>query len=420
MTTRKLKRRSSFGMIASLILYAALGGLSWAGPPAGKGNDNACPRKVGVIQQFDFNLESLVENMTKYFPVDTLQVHTLESNSAIDGIDAVVDEMEAEVNDMKSKGIRHILIAGSSVNTSPFIEGSAGSLGGVHSDVRHPNVIFSGDRQGTFSIDNAQNWYRAGVDFVTPQQLGPELLLPDVSGISPQPQFILATDYSPAVDPWLIPYRNHAIAAGYEVLEVDLQWNDALQTFENIAGLGDLVALATPQSSVGIAITGAEEFFTDFTTQALADPDIYDPANTNVSYIGINYVVVVESFQNPGTIPVDISYGVVSGPEIVVDPKGVNHFLLKLGYPDDAAEAFNHDDVTYVQDGIIVAQAFAWLATCGRRNLDPRYTMDGDGQYVAAYIQENVQLAGTILYESVLSDPVVNPRWQELNNRRGR
>jgi hypothetical protein len=421
------------------VLTLCLGGLvatgilpSFAGPNSNNDHDHDhdhgnCSRKVGFIQNLDFNVSELLDGLTKFFPVREFESVVLDNTVDDDGLDAVVDEMEAIVNDMKSRGIDRILIATFSTSTGPFIEGTAGSLGGVHSDIRHPEVIFAADRQGTTSVDNALNWHRPGIDFKTFNEIGPLSLLPDVAGVSPQPQFILATDFSGAVDGQNAAFLGQAVAAGYDVVPIDLDWNPGTVQFDNFDALSDAVSAAAPQSKVGMSFS-AESLaghppltrWVEMTVRGLADLNIFDPTDTNVAYVSLNWVPFLGDFEDPGTIPVDVLFGAGGVSELVVDPKGVNKFLVKLGFPDDAAAAYDYDSVNYDGGGLPLSAAFAWLATCGKRNLDSRYTIDENRQHVNVYINDLIQPAGATIFEQVEENLRINPRWQERNSRKAR
>jgi hypothetical protein len=378
--------------------------------------------KIGYIDWRPSKIPEFLDGVASYFPVDTFEKVTLSNNIADHGLDAVVDEMDAIVNDMKSRGIDRIMIAASSADTGPFIEGSAGSLGGVHSDIRHPNVIFAAGLQGTASVDNGQNWYRAGQDFVTDKVLGAPILLPEVRGVSPRPQFILATDNSPGVDQANTPFTARAVAAGYEVVTVDLGWNETTNTFDSFSSLGPAIASATPGSKVGLSFSAAPSNddtqpcvrWVSMSQQGLADPNVFDPANGNVQYVGLNYAPFFGDFDNPGSVPVDVNYGV--GPTSVLfdDPAGVNEILVALGYPNDSKAAFSYDDRQFGGIGRVDAASFAWLATGGERNLDQRHLLDDNRQLVEFYVNDLVQPAGATWDEGQFENPRENPRWTEI------
>lgn len=377
--------------------------------------------KVGFIQWRPSELPTLINGLLPHFPVDTFEHVTLANNIGDHGLDAVLNEMESHVNDMKSRGINRILVATSSAETGPFIEGAGGSLGGIHSDVRHPDVIFSGDRQGTASVDNAQNWYRAGIDFVTANVLGNPVLLPDVTGVVPQPQLILATDNSPAVDQTNIPFTARADMAGYEVVNIDLGWNEATSSFENFSPLGTAITSAPPNSKVGLSASAAPSAddsipfarWVSLTNQGLADPNVFDPTNSNVEYVGLNYNPFRGDFDDPGSITVDVQYGPAPAPALFSDPSGVNPILQELGFPNDQLGAFTYDNETYDGSGAVVASAFAWLATDGASNLDSRHLIDENRQLVEYYIQDVSQPAGATWDEPLFQNLRVNPRWTE-------
>lgn len=383
---------------------------------------NAQTTKIGYIEWRESKLPDILDSLTTRFPVAAFEKTTLSNNIADHGLDAVVDEMDTIVLDMQSRGIDRIMIAASSAETGPFIEGSAGSLGGVHSDVRHPNVIFAADRQGTSSVDNAQNWYRAGIDFVTDKVLGAPVLLPDVTGISPQPQFILATDNSPAVDQANIPFSNQATAAGYEVVSIDMGWNEATNTFDSFSALGPALTAAPPNSKVGLSFSAApsnddtQPFvrWVEMTKEGLADPNVFDPANDNVDYLSLNYGHFLGDFDDPGSIPVDLQIGVGAAPALISDPTGVNPFLVEQGYPNDPIAARAYDDETYGGSGIVSVATFAWLATEGAGSLDPRHRIDENRQLVEYYVEDVSFPAGATWDEPLLENLRVNPRWSQV------
>ena len=380
--------------------------------------------KIGYIEYRPSAVPALLDSLTTYFPVNTFEKVTLSNTIGANGLDAVVNEMEAAVNDMTSRGIDRIMIGASSAETGPFIEGNAGSLGGLHSDVRHPNVVFAADRQGTVSVDNAQNWYRPGIDFVTDKVLGGPVLLPEVvAGTLPKPQFILATDNSPGVDQSNTPFTARAMEAGYEVVNVDLGWNETASTFDSFSALGSAIASAPADSKVGISLSAASSAddsqpyvrWVQMSSLGLADPNVFDPTNENVTYLGLNYAPFLGDFDDPGSITVDINYGPGPAISLFADPAGVNPILVELGYPNERFAAGAYEDETYNGSGIVSAASFAWLATDFKTSLDPRHLMDADGQLVEYYIDDAFIPAGATWDEPQTANLRVNPRWTQLS-----
>jgi hypothetical protein len=375
--------------------------------------------KIGFIEWRPSELPTLINGLIPHFPVNTFEHVTLTNNIGDHGLDAVLNEMESYVVDMKSRGINKIMIGASSAETGPFIEGAGGTLAGIHSDLRHPDVIFSADRQGTASVDNALNWYRPGIDFVTGNELGAPVLLPDVFGVTPKPQFILASDFSPAVDQTNTPFTARAVAAGYEVVNVDLGWNETTTTFDNFAPLGTAIVAAPANSRVGLSASAAPSAddslqyarWVRLSELGTADPNVFDPANGNVEYVGMNYNPFFGDFDNPGSIAVDVEFGVSFASPLLSDPSGVNPILVELGYPENEQDAYSYENATYGGSGIVTAAAFAWLATDGKSNLDSRHLIDENRQLVEYYIQDVFQPAGATWDEPVFSEVRVNPRW---------
>lgn len=380
---------------------------------------NAQDAKVGFIRSAESHAAApstvtLIDNLTEFFPVDTLEHVTLQNT--LPDIDAVVDELEAAVNDMKSRGFDKIMIEAFSTHTAPFIEGSAGSLGGIHSDERHPEVTFSAVAQGTSSVDNAQNWYRAGTDQKSSSIMSAPILLPDVAGLDPKPQFILASDFSAAIGPNNATFLTHAETAGYEVVSLNLEWDQETSQFDNIAGLSSAIGNAPPDSRVGVSMSSANIFVPGvgfqtlhqrFTEQALEDENIFDAGNTNVDFLSI-------SWRPTDSLPVDLSFGVSSKTELLVDPDGVNEILVELGFPSDEATATTFNSILYKDFGVMAAMAFAWLATDGEENLDPRYRIDENRQHVHYYLREELRPAGSAAGDFVLANQIINPRWEAL------
>lgn len=332
-----------------------------------------------------------------------------------DGIDAVVAEIESVVTDMKSRGISQIIVDTTSPEIEPFIEGTAGGLGGVHSDIRHPDVTFSAVLQGTSAVDSAINWYRLGSDFQTPGIVNPGVLLPPTT--SPGATFILATDGSVALSDATDTYVDAAAAAGYTTVLVDLGWNGTTSHFDNMAALDTALSSASPGSRVGLSVSAQDGFvrWDALTRQGIDSPSVFDSSNANVGYFGINYIPV--DLGDPllaAAIPVDLNYGVESVSELVADPAGVNPLLVALGYPADQSGALAYDGATYGGSGIASAQAFAWFATCGQQNLDARYKVDADGRKVDYYVRDRFQPAGTTFFDLERSNLRTNPRWIAL------
>jgi len=380
---------------------------------------NGCPpQKIGHIHVGSSsaqNVVDLLDGISKWFPVDLpatgLYDHRARVNNiGEDGIDAVVDELEDIVNDMKSLGIKKIMMQLGSPETAPFIEGSAGSLGGVHSDIRHPDVTFAANRQGTSSVDNAQNWYRTGIDFKTTGILTIPVVLPDVTGIIPQPQFIVGTDESLAVEQFVDNYVNGATTAGYAVIVINMGWTGT--GFNNLNALGAAIDAAPLESRVGLAVTfgGGFERLVALTIEGNAHPKIFDPLNFDVTYLNISWV----PFGGSGVIPVDLIYGIVAQNELTNDPDGVNKYLLRLGFPDDADDAQVHNVDVYGSNGISMAPAMPWFASCERKNLDKRYKLDENRQKVHYFITDRFLPAKKEFFETVQTDQRVNPRWLAL------
>lgn len=380
-------------------------------------------KNVGYISsqadpQFDVN--GFYALISKKFPVKQFKSYVLTVNRDTNGINAVVNEMEAKVNEYKACGIDHIIIDSTSSDAEPFIEGSAGSLGGVHSDIRHPNVTFYPVAQGTTAVDNASRWVRYA-DFRSTTKVSAESLLPTPGAGK---QFILATDYSAAILSTNEDVVEVATANGYTIVEIDLMWNNGTYQFDNIAGL-DAALLAAPAGSVcGLSISASSEstFFErylDMTVKGTASPNIFNPGNPNVTYFGMNFIPFGLG-TGIGSLAVDLEYGLSSSSgdtgiknssNEVIQP--VNPYLVCIGYPEDIDEARQYNVNVWQDAGSGFAQIFSKISDCKGDGIDAKTYHSTDlASGVAYFAQTATQPANQDYFSLEYGEVIVNPAWK--------
>lgn len=436
-----------------LSLSIVLTGASYAG----KLNSGCSPQKVGLITNSGLwrAVPDFLEQLTKYFPVDTFEHRAVPFTGP-----STAYAMDEKVNELKDLGINKIIVAAFSIDTRPFILGD-GTPEFPASHIRHPEVTFSAVAQGDSSIDEGINWIRAGLDFKTNLTVAPVENLPTLDPIaSPATVFILATDNSEAVQTILnVPYRNRADIANYQLIDIDLNWVEGDSGLDPITGaylydpipgtytnmseldntIADILENTNKDIIVGISMTTAGDpgwpnisspRYIDFTTQAKSNfSHIFNDdavASPRVSYLAVSYEPAKLSLNGMSleldTLPVDLLYGASSVSELVADPKGVNRFLIKLGFPDNRVEAelYGLDvdrDGNGITDGIAAWNAtfppLAFFATCGKRNLDRRFAIDQDGHRIDFYLEDSTQVVGQTSVERDRFDLRVNPRWCE-------
>jgi hypothetical protein len=134
-------------------------------PPLALATTSACPGKVafiGLPSDYDLtNAQPLIQQLdNETYPVSALEFHYLTTSVDID-LNAAVDELEAQVVALKNRGFYRIGLPVRSTLLAPYFDGSAGSLGGVDIDTRHPGVVFTVTNLGVHRRQPADSIFRS-------------------------------------------------------------------------------------------------------------------------------------------------------------------------------------------------------------------------------------------------------------------
>jgi hypothetical protein len=361
-------------------------------PPLALAATSACPGKVAMIGlPADYgltNAQPLIQQLdNETYPVSALEFHYLTTSVDID-LDAAVDELEAQVVALKNRGFYRIGLPARSTLLAPYFDGSAGSLGGVDIDTRHPGVVFTVTNLGTSTVDSshADSVFRF-------------LDVPTLNNIVGQVEPILGASgtflivYQPG-DVVSEQIRDSYIAAAttlgrsYQAIGVPFLGPDF-----SAPALADartaVLALAAGSLVVHI-VNGA--LMDTYTADALT-ADLF-VQGAGVRHFGGNYFPSVP-------LPVDFELG----QSLVWNPSPITE---GLGLPTKYEEWVN-DPI--VQSVALYLEEYAWMATCGTSPglLDGFLAFDAGGtsiqfQLERAYLPTGSQTITTGERRS-------NPRW---------
>jgi hypothetical protein len=326
----------------------------------------------------------------RWLPGERAEFHYLTTSLAgnLSNLDAVVDELESEVDTLQSQGFNRIGLPPRSSLLQPFILGSAGSLGGIDIDTRHPGVVFTVTNPGTTAVDSSQadSVFRfldvpTSGDLVT--QVEPLL--------GPSGTFLLVHQYGDVVSESVRDaFVSVAATLGTTVQTAPVTFDGSHFDPTALASARtQLLALVAGSIAVHI-VNGA--LTAEYTTDALAADLFVDGAG--VRHFAGNYYP-----SEP--LPVALEYG----QSLVWNPSRTTEALgLPTKYEDWVDDSTTQSVALYLED-------YIWMATCGATDglLDGFLEFDAGGTSIQFQIQRLYEAAGTTT--AVTGERRSNPRW---------
>lgn len=353
----------------------------------------ACPGKVafiGLPSDYDLaNAQPLIQQLdNETYPVSALEFHYLTTPVDVAHLDAAIDELEAQVVALKNRGFYRIGLPVYSFLLAPYFDGSAGSLGGVDIDTRHPGVVFTVTNLGTSSVDSthADSVFRF-------------LDVPTLNDIVGQVEPVLG-----AAGTFLIVYQQNdavseSIRDSYIAAATTLGRSYQAIGVPFIGPDFDAAALTTARTAVLALAAGSvvvhivNGALTDtYTADALA-ADLF-VQGAGVRHFGGNY------FPS-APLPVDLELG----ENLVWNPSQITE---GLGLPTKYEEWIN-DPI--VQSVALHLEQYAWMATCGTSPglLDGFLAFDAGGTSIQFQLERSYIPAGGLTV--AVGERRSNPRW---------
>jgi len=343
------------------------------------------------------SMEPSLRALAQIWPVKRLRFRLLTApfDTSGPGVDAVVNELETRVDYLEAHGFNRIGLPAYSAFLAPFIHGTAGSLGGVPLETRHPNSVFVTINNGTSATEDpveAGNVFRF-YDIPSNNQLASPAIDDLITGSGEM--LILYQDNDVASADVKANFETIAAGLGITVTSVAIDYNGS--NFDS----GDLTSAAAaidalPAGSLVVHIVnGVPSIQDQYVTDALAAGGIFVDHSSNgpIRHFAGNYF---PSLSVP--VPVEFGYSTADRP---------SWQSTKAGFPTSYADWFNDGRQKLYMD------AFGFLAKCGKFHgiLDGFLKFDAGGtrinkQYERVYFPAN----STTLTPGERFD---NPRWYD-------
>jgi len=366
-----------------------------ASPALASAATSVCGGKIafiGLPSDYDLtNAQPLIQQLDdETYPVSALEFHYLTTSleSDLSNLDAAVDELEAQVVALKNRGFYRISLPVRSLLLAPYFGGSAGSLGGVDIDTRHPGVVFTVTNLGTATVDDshADSVFRfldVPTSFDTASHMEPLL---GAGG-----EFLIVYQDNDAVSASVRDsYIDAATTLGRPTQTINVPFDGSHFAAFSL-GQAKTALLALPAGSLVVHIVNGA-LWDRYTSDALA-ADLFVPAG-GIRHVGANYYPTA-------ALGVDIELG----EGLVWNPSPIT---TGLGLPSDYVTWFNDP---MVQSVALRLEEYTWLATCGtsRGLLDGYLEFDAGGSSIQFEVERNYVPAGSLSF--VPGARRLNPRW---------
>lgn len=399
------RRRAGHWIVALAIALIAAGGLATGRAVVGPSPVAAWPGGCQTQQKIAFiafpgqegleQMQAPLRELRELWPVRKLKFRYLDAapDNSPAGVDAIVDELEARVDYLEANGFKRIGLPTYSYVLAPFINGTAGSLGGVNLQTRHPNTVFVTMRNGTDATEDpaaAGNVFRfldvpsydTSLELSVDDLVGPagEMLIlyqsADVVSESVRDQYLdLATD---------LGITASAMALTYDGFDFDTDMPAAKAALD-----------ALPAGSLVVHITNSDPSYMDLYETSAIGAGIFVDESTNgpIRHFAGNFFPL-------GKIPValELGYQAFDRPSWQSTRAG---FSDKLGeWRNDFREK-------------LYMEAFGFLAKCGKFNgiLDGFLRFDEGGTRIDKVLERVYLPAGSA--ELAYGERIDNPRWYD-------
>ena len=297
-------------------------------------------------------MQAPLRKLSNIWPVRKLAFRYMTSPQDFEGaaLDTIVNELESRVNNLESQGFKRIGLPSRSVLLEPFIYGTAGSLGGVDLQTRHPNTTFVTMNPGTKAVDDvdaAGNVFR----FLDVRSLNASTGLAIDNLVGPSGEMLIIYQNGDEVsegtrDLYLQFASNLGITAQQRTVGYNGSDFDALDMEQAAQAIDSLPA----GSLVVHIVNGVSEIQDDYVAAALADGHIFvgDSSNGAIKHFGGNFF--------PSTavpVVVELGYTTFDRPSWQSTRAGFSNRTTE--WNDDTRQKLYMD-------------AFGFLARCGKFN----------------------------------------------------
>ena len=343
------------------------------------------------------DMEAPLRKLREIWPARRLAFRYMTSPQDFNGaaLDTIVNELETRVTNLESNGFKRIGLPSRSVLLEPFIYGTAGSLGGVNLQTRHPNTTFVTMNVGTAAVDDldaAGNLFRfldvpSGNDstaLAVDNLLGPaaEMLILYQSD-DPASENVRDSYLQLASDLGITATQSSVGYDGFDFDALDLE--QAAQAIDSLPA-GSLV--------VHIA-NGVATIQDDYVAAALTDGHIFvdESSNGSIKHFAGNFAPSV-------SVPVVVEYGY----QTVDRPSWQS---TRAGFSDRYSVWFNDPRQKLYMD------AYGFLARCGKFNgiLDGFLRFDEGGTRINKQLERVYLPANSLTFTP--GEKIDNERWYD-------
>jgi hypothetical protein len=354
---------------------------------------SACPGKVafiGLPADYDLtNAQPLIQQLdNETYPVNALEFHYLTTPVDLAHLDAAVDELEAQVVVLKNRGFYRIGLPVRSILLAPYFDGSAGSLGGVDIDTRHPGVVFTVTNLGTSTVDSphADSVFRF-------------LDLPTLSDTVVQIESLLGPAGS-----FLIVYQegdvvSEAVRDSYLAAAATLSRSTQAVSVPFDGTHFDAAALANAKTALLALPAGS--LVVHIVNGALTDPYTNDALTADLFVEGAGVRHVAGNYFPSAPLPVALELG----QSLVWNPSQITE---GLGLPTKYEEWISDP---MVQSVALHLEEYVWMATCGTSPglLDGFLAFDVGGTSIQFQLERSYIPVGSPTI--AVGERRSNPRW---------
>jgi hypothetical protein len=339
------------------------------------------------------DMKTPLRKLTAIWPVKALKFRFMTSplDFSPTGIDNAVNEMESRVNYLEAHGFNRIGLPPYSVYLDPFINGTAGSLGGVDLATRHPNTVFVVMNAGTSAVDSpaASNLFR----LADVPSSGASLEISVGNLVTTGGQMLIVYQNGDSISESIRDQFEGAatdLGIAYNLAPVD--WDGTNLDAGDMASAAAAVDALPAGSLVVHAFDGLPDVQNSYFSQGVP-LNLFESASSNGPirhYAG--------NLQPPGASPAQFEYGY----QTFDRPSWQS---TRAGFPNNAADWNNDTRQKLYMD------ALGFLAKCGQFH----GVLDGFLRFDAGGTRINKQLQRIYLPEGstdfAFGEVIDNPRW---------
>jgi hypothetical protein len=383
---------------ASFVAALLATGTAFVAPTAAAASPGGCDSKQNIafiafptINGLE-DMQQPLRKLTRLWPVKSLKFRymTAPFDTSPSGIDTMVNELESRVSHLESLGYNRIGLPSISALLDPFIHGTAGSLGGVPLQTRHPNTVFVTINNGTSATEDltaAGNVFR----FLDVPSLADGVKIGVQAATAPGAEMLIIHQNGDVVsDGTMNEFLGIASDLGFTPTAYGISWNGSNFSASDLAGAKTVLDNLPAGSLVVHAVNGglSNQYATDAGSAGIFTDH---SSNGPIRHFGGNFF--------PSTaIPVDLElgYSPVEGPSWQSTRAG-----FSTTYKDFANDPRQREYM----------EALGFLARCGRFHgiLDSFMRFDAGGTRIAKQLERDYLPANTTTIAT--GERIDNPRW---------